>query len=161
MNSQKQSICSRLKRRRRWADVVKWAVLLALIAVSAHVLAQELLPMENVRIPLARYPDGSIHRQLHAGSAAMPERGPILAKDVRVETFTPEGELEMVVEAVDCKYLRREGKVASTQAIKANARGIVLTGKGFKWNIKNERLRILKNVRVEFNRQNTNEKIKK
>jgi hypothetical protein len=161
MNSQKQSICSRLKRRRRWTSGVKWAVLLALIAVSAHVLAQELLPIENVRIPLARYPDGSIHRQLHAGSATMPENGPILAKDVRVETFTPEGKLEMVVEAVDCKYLRREGKVTSAEAVKAEARGIVLTGKGFKWNIKGEQLRVKENVRVEFNRQTTRKKIKK
>ncbi len=143
------------------ADWVKGIALLTFLTVSVHVLARDLLPIENVRIPLARHPDGSIHRQLHAGSATMPEKGPILAKDVRVETFTPEGELEMVVEAVDCKYLRRGGKVTSTNAIKANARGIVLTGKGFKWNIKSEQLRIQENVRMEFNRQSTSEKIKK
>jgi len=135
------------------------AVLLIAAAAGVHVLAQELLPVENVRLPLSRHPDGSVHRQLHASSATMSETGPILAKDVRVETFTPEGKLEMVVEAVQCTYDRNAGTVKSTEAVKAEGRGIELTGKGFKWNVKGEQLRVLGDVRVQFNRQKTNGKI--
>ena len=120
---------------------------------AGWVCGQELLPVQDVRLPLSRYPDGSIHQQLFAASATMSQTGPIRAKEVRVETFDPEGELEMVVESVQCDYDRTKGTVTSTDAIKAKARGMTLTGIGFDWDVKGEQLRVLKDVRLEFNRE--------
>lgn len=106
-------------------------------------------PIENIRIPVERWPDGTIKTQIHAASAQMPEEGgDVLADRLRIEMFTPSGALENLVLAKDCRYNRQNGQAFSEGSVHFEREGVLITGRGFQWNGTDEVVKITSNVRV-------------
>lgn len=129
--------------------------LVALVVGSGLACGQDALPVEDIRLPLERWPNGKVRRQLHAEQARMPAEGPIEASGVRIECFDKDGKLELAVEADDCVLNREAGAADSDGAVRAEAGDMVITGKGFTWSAEDERVVIQSEARVEFYREIT------
>jgi hypothetical protein len=111
---------------------------------------REELPLQDVRIPLTQYEDGTIRTQLRAEGARVPEEGEIWARVVRLEFFDPEGKLESVVEAEDCHYDRKAQWAHSRSRVRIQRGAVTITGRGFDWDAKEERVRIRRDTRVVY-----------
>lgn len=109
--------------------------------------------IENLRLPLEFYEDGTIRRQLKAGIAEVPAKGPIEGKKVRLECFDPAGELELLVISDKCVYDRDSGTATSSDSVRVAARGILISGKGFEWQTDKQTVDLHENCRVVFNRK--------
>lgn len=129
------------------------AVLMASTAVQVATGEQEAPKIENLRLPLEFYDDGTVKRQLQAGIAKVPAKGPIDAKKVKVECFEPSGALQLIMIAEKCRYDREAGTATSSDNVKVTARGIMISGKGFTWESKGQTVELHENCRVVFNRK--------
>lgn len=122
--------------------------------VGSGVLAQdgEAMPIENLRLPLEHYEDGTVKTQFKAAFALVPPKGVIVATNVVIELFLPDGTRDAIVEAEDCRYDREGQTVTSDSRIRMERQGVVISGKGFEWLGARERVRILSVARVSFAR---------
>lgn len=142
-----------------------WTRLFGCVAVTVHVLSgavcvaqdgaepdrePEPLPLQDVRIPLTQYPDGSVKTQLKAEGARISEDGNVEARVIRLEFLTPGGGLEAVVEAEECTFDRESEVARSGSHISIIRRNVLITGRGFEWNAKDEMVKIIKDTRVVF-----------
>ena len=110
-------------------------------------------PIEQLRIPLAVWPDGKVKTQVIAASAQMPEDGgAVQASRIRIEMYRENGELENLVMAQDCRYNREQGVATSESNVHVERDGVLMTGRGFEWNASNEVVKVLTNVRVTLQR---------
>jgi hypothetical protein len=105
-------------------------------------------PVENVKLPLDRYEDGKIKTQLIAGKAKPPIQGDWEAWDVRIEFYSHEGVVESFMTADDCRYNRESGMARSESNVRLEKSDIIITGKGFEWNAKDQIVTIMSNVKV-------------
>jgi hypothetical protein len=106
-------------------------------------------PIENLRIPLEHWPDGTIKTQINAAAARMPdETGDVLADRIRIETFTSAGETENLILAEEGRYNRTNGQASSEGAVHFEREGVLITGRGFQWNGTDEVVKIKSNVKV-------------
>ncbi len=126
------------------------AVLAAAWAVPC--VAQEPLPIENVRLPIESHPDGRIKTQLEAARAWVPASGPIRGEHVVAQIFDEQGATQLVVRAVSIEFDRAAGKATSGDAVEAVGRGVLIQGKGLDWDVSGQVVIIRENARVEFNR---------
>jgi hypothetical protein len=105
-------------------------------------------PVLGVKLALERYEDGKVKTQLIAGKAKPPINGDWEAWEVKIESYTPTGEIESVMTADDCRYSRETGIVKSESNVRLEKEGILITGKGFEWDAKEQIVRILSDVKV-------------
>ncbi|MDP6524717.1 MAG: hypothetical protein QGH15_10895 [Kiritimatiellia bacterium] len=129
------------------------AVLIAFAAVRVATGEQEAPRIENLRLPLEFYDDGTVKRQLQAGVARVPAKGPIDARKVKVECFDRTGALELIMISDKCSYDREAGTAKSSEDVKVAARGLLISGKGFTWESNGQTVDIHENCRVVFNRR--------
>lgn len=119
------------------------------VAVAASTNA----PIENLRIPLAVWPNGKVRTQVNAASAQIPEAdGDVVASRIRIEMFRENGELENLVMAQDCRYNREKGVATSDSNVHVEREGALMTGRGFEWNGSNEVVKVRNNVKVTLQR---------
>jgi hypothetical protein len=110
-------------------------------------------PMENVRFPLEHWPDGKVKTQVIAAEAQMPEEnGDLQASRIRIETYLQDGTLENLVMAQDCRLGKDRQRAESDGAVHLERDGVLVTGKGFVWNGTEQRIKILRDVRVVLQR---------
>ena len=105
-------------------------------------------PVENVTLPLDRYEDGTIKTQLVAGKAKPSENGGWEGTNVRIEFYDETGKIECTVTADDCRYNTETGTARSDANVCVDRGDVVITGTGFEWDSKSEKVKILNNVRV-------------
>ena len=92
-----------------WIDLPARALVAVLwVAVVSASTAQddENLPIENVILPVEVYDDGTVKTRFLAGRARIPAAGPIVATDVKIEFYKPDGQLESRVMADRCRSER-------------------------------------------------------
>jgi len=125
---------------------------LALAAVGGGVAQDEVMPIENLRLPLERYEDGTLKTQVRAGVALVPPEGLIVASNVVVEMFAPDGTLDLRMEAEDCRLDRQQGAADSSSRVRVERGDVTLSGEGFVWSGEKKRVRIKSKARVAFRR---------
>lgn len=119
-------------------------VLVALVALGAGNL------IEDLRLPLGFYEDGSPRMELRAKRATMGDTGPISAEEVTITLLNQDGSEEARVEALDA-VCDRVAKTAESDAEVTMRRGdLELTGKGFTVDAEKKTLHIKHNARVSF-----------
>jgi LPS export ABC transporter protein LptC len=121
----------------------------AFLCVTLWCFADDIIkPIQNLRIPLEFYQSGKVKTELTAGLAKIPPKGDIEATDVKLEFLDPQGNVEGRMVADDCHYDKTNGVAKSESNVKMEKQGTVITGKGFVWNSKDEKITILSNVKV-------------
>lgn len=110
-------------------------------------------PVEGARLPLEYYEDGAIKSQIKAGQARLSENGPIVATDVTVEMFGPDGSLDVIVTTDACRYDRKENRAASDAPVHLKKGHIEIFGKGFVWHGEEQRVEIVSDVKVVLDRK--------
>jgi len=125
----------------------------ALILAVCCLAEDETPPIEDLRLPLDHYENGTVKTQLTAAEARVPETGPIVALGVLVEFFGPLGEVESTMTAKDCKYDRERATAHSESDVRVQKDSVVITGTGFRWEMAEEKVWILNNVRVTFGQE--------
>jgi len=138
---------------RRTKTSARLRMLAAGLALAAGAAAQDdVMPIENLRLPLERYEDGTLKTQVRAGAALVPPEGLIVASNVVVEMFAPDGTLDLRMEAEDCRLDRERGAADSSSAVRVQRGDVKLSGKGFVWSGEKKRVRIKAEARVAFRR---------
>lgn len=132
----------------RWLPAIM-AVWMRCVTVVA---AEDGLPIENLRLPIDHYPDGTIKTQLKAVFARVPPSGAIVASNVVVELFREDASLDAVIRAEKCRYDKEKRIAESESAIRIERNGVIISGQGFEWNGAKERVRILSMAKVLFTR---------
>ncbi len=77
-----------------WADIpVRCLVLVlwAAVAIGADPQAGEDLPIEDVELPIELYDDGTVKTRIRAARAKIPAAGDVIATQVKIEFYTPDG----------------------------------------------------------------------
>lgn len=112
------------------------------------------LPMENIRLPVQLYPDGSLKTEIRAAQASMPQpNGDVVGRNVMVMLYKPGGKtLEGRIWAESCRFNHSKGTADSEGRVRLEREGVCITGQGFDWNAKEEVVRIHNDVRVEMDR---------
>ena len=114
--------------------------------------ADDVMAVEDLRLPIEHYKDGRIKSQLMAGVAKLPERGDIEAWRVKLELYSKDGKLDTQVLTDECRYNRDKGITTSESNVRIEKSGIVITGTGLEWSTEQQLVKILDNVRVVFQR---------
>ncbi len=110
--------------------------------------AQE--PIEDLRVPVAYYPDGTLKTELFAMRAEVLSDGSILASGIVYRVFTTQATVEMTITA-ETAITNHEKQTASSDSGVSMTRGTVqVTGTGFDWSGADETLRIRGDARVSF-----------
>jgi hypothetical protein len=121
----------------------------AFLCAALRCLAGDAIkPIQNLRIPLEYYENGKIKTELMADLATVPPKGDIEASNVRLEFHDLLGNIEALMVADDCRYDKSSGVATSESKVRMEKQGTVITGKGFKWNAKEETVTILSDVKV-------------
>lgn len=120
-------------------------VLVALVALGAGNL------IEDLRLPLGFYEDGSPRMELRAKRATMGDTGPITAEEVTITMLAPDGAVQARVEAHDATCDRTAKTAESDAEVKMTKGDLELTGKGFTVDGEKKTLHIKQNARVSFN----------
>ena len=108
--------------------------------------------VKGVRYALDCYENGQTKTQLTAGSVKS-VGNVVHARDVRVECFTIDNKLDVVILAKECEYSKTDMLVTSKSEIKMIKDGIVLTGTGFKWDGKEQKVDVLTKAKIVFVRK--------
>jgi len=110
------------------------------------------LPIEDVLLPVELYDDGTVKTQIVAGRARIPAAGDIVATQVKIQFFSPDGELESRVMAERCRYDRQRGRATSDSPVRYERKGAVISGVGFEWHAEEAFVKILDKAKVVFRR---------
>lgn len=125
------------------------AIVLATVA-GRSACAQEVMPIEDLRLPLEHYDDGTLKAQLVAGWAKVPPRGAVEATDVRVELYNRDGSLSGTMQVEHCRYDRDTRRVTSDSKVRLERDSVVITGIGMEWDAEQETVRIRRDPKVVF-----------
>lgn len=110
--------------------------------------------MDGVRFPLEVYDDGSLKTMVYAARLGDVMRGGFVeGEDVKFESFTKAGDLDIVIKADNCLYNKKQGIIKSESGIVIEKEGVLITGVGFEWISAEERVRIKSDVKVVFSRK--------
>ncbi|HAS81420.1 MAG TPA: LPS export ABC transporter periplasmic protein LptC [Verrucomicrobia bacterium] len=110
--------------------------------------AQE--PIEDLRVPVEYWPDGTLKAELFAAHAFVQPDQTITASGIVFRVFSTNAVQEMVITAEDAVCRPDREAVSSKTAVSVQRGDVLLTGTGFEWNGTNMTLRILQNVRVSL-----------
>ena len=105
-------------------------------------------PAEGARIPIDWYESGQIKTQLWAEQATATGGGQMNGTGVRVEFYTPAGELEARLLADDCKYDNKKGTASSKSHVYYDRPDVTITGTGFTWKRNETTITILRDAKV-------------
>jgi len=129
------------------AGIVSFMVVLALSGGDG--LAQD-APLGGLRVPLEIHENGQVKTQIKAEKAAVSPDGAIEATEVRIEMFTEEGELELLVEAESCSVDGGKERVTSDGRVRFEREGLEISGRGFEWQAGSQIFKILNEAKVVF-----------
>jgi hypothetical protein len=121
------------------AGILAWCSLQAQLVPGAKV--------RGFRIP--GYDAQNRTNSLLSGAEAIPQpNGQILIKELRVETYHPDGRVDFIVEAPDCAYdlSRRVASSAGPLSARTADGRFAITGEGFRWQQTNSNLIISNSV---------------
>lgn len=140
--------------RRLWSS--GFVFLLCLCCVLFHVSLcfgdDDAMPITDLRLPLEYYEDGTIKSQLRAASAKVSAKGYIEASNIIVEFYSEQGNIELLIKADDCRWSREDRIATSESNVRLEREGVVITGTGFEWNVEEQCVKILDNVKVILKR---------
>lgn len=128
------------------------AVLFLLFGVSTALAQTSDEAMSDLRVALDYYDDGQLKTELFAASALMQPDGHIGATGLVFRCFKQSGETELTIKADNCKCDQNEQMAKSDSKVSMEKEDLKITGTGFVWEGKKERLTLLSNVRVEFSK---------
>jgi hypothetical protein len=139
-------------------SLAKWTFYSAAVLSAACVVPvfsgeekAEIVPgiITQLDLPLEHYPDGSIKTHLVADRAQA--KGSVMEiNGLTVEITKPTGEVETVIEADTCNFDKEQNLAQSDGPISLTHPDLKVTGVGFRWSSKDERIEVLSNVRVEL-----------
>jgi len=112
--------------------------------------------IKELKMTLHRYANGAEKTVLTSREALVPppgEDGEIKGTGVVVYMYTPTGEEEGRIEAAECDYDRVNGTARSSSLVRVRRKGVVITGIGMEWDSETEKVKLLKDVRIEFSRK--------
>lgn len=122
---------------------------LALAALASAAIAQDTLVGQSARG--FRYPEydsqGHLKMELSGDRARVLPKGLIEITGLRM-TFYEQGKTVMQVTTPFCVYDRASGGASSTSAVSITRAELIITGRGFNLDEKNERIQINNDVRV-------------
>lgn len=127
------------------------AAVLLLLAAWAHAQqAGDVQQVTGFRVP--SYDDeGNLTSQMFGDTARIMPDGLVEITELRMEFYSGGGtnrDTEMRVTSPKCLYDRGRGSATSDAPVRIARDNMVVTGVGFTWNGKDERLRILKDSKV-------------
>jgi len=118
--------------------------------VAAAPAAQAQDPIEDLRLPVEYYPDGTLKSELLADLAAVQSNGTIAAHGVVFRLFTSNAVESAVIMADDAVLDRERQTVMSEKAVSMRRDGLRIGGVGFDWSGAESILRIHRHARVTF-----------
>jgi hypothetical protein len=144
------------RRFRLWCGVL--AVGFALLAGGARGAPGQVTsePISGLKMTLHRYANGNPKTILTSRKADVPppgEDGEIRGLGVVVYMYAPTGEEEGRIEAAECYYDRVNGTARSSTLVRVRRQGVEITGTGMEWSSESQKVKLLKDVRIEFSRK--------
>jgi hypothetical protein len=109
-------------------------------------------PVENLALPIDYRPDGRVKALLRAGSALVPPRGYIRARDVTVEMYAADGKLDGVLTAENCIYDRKGQRGYCEGKVRIERAGVTVRGMNLVWLVKEQNAKILSQAEVRVDR---------
>ena len=112
--------------------------------------------VEGLKMTLHRYENGKPKMVLTAREALVPppgQAGEIRGRGVVVYMYAATGEEEGRIEAGECYYDRVNGTARSSSLVRVRRQGVAITGTGMEWSSEEEKVKLLKDVRIEFQRK--------
>lgn len=109
--------------------------------------------IEDLRIPLEHFEDGTVKTEVTATSARIGETGSVIARGLEVRMRNAEGEVVTTITATDCVLDRESRKASSDKRVDVVQKGFRVSGTGFKWNASEEIIHFESDVTVEFDRE--------
>ena len=126
------------------------AMILALMTTGVVLGGVEELSTQTVkgfRVP--EYDDeGKLKSQLSGDFAKYTPNGIIEVTGLKVDMYDKEGAVETTVTAPFCTYDREGGRAGSESEVRIARDNMVVTGEGFFWSAKNERIQIFRKAKV-------------
>lgn len=133
---------------KRYVNRICWFYGVGCVAVTLLLPAQE--PIENLRVPVEYYPDGTLKTELFAERADVLADSTIAASGVTLQMFSTNAVVEATVKVVDVIFQRDQQIATSEKEVEMQHGVLRITGEGCIWNGTNGVLRILRRARVSF-----------
>jgi len=130
--------------------VKRWMFIMAGVAIVGVLQGRAQEPIEDLRVPVEYYPDGTLKSELFAAYAFVQPDQTITGSGVVFRVFSTNGVQDMVITAGDAICRPDRESVLSRTAVSVQRGDVLLTGTGCEWNGTNMTLRILQNVRVSL-----------
>jgi hypothetical protein len=113
----------------------------------------DLRPMQGFQYPIEIHENGKVKTLIVAGEVIPGDpKDAIHARRVRVEFFDEAGRATGLIKVDECRYWRDKGRVESDSDIYLDKDGILITGRGLEWTIKEQRIIIRENVKIVLTR---------
>ncbi len=117
-------------------------------AAIVALLAQE--PIEDLRLPVEYYPDGTLKAELFARRATVHPNATIAASGMVFRVFSTNGAVDVTITADEAEFNREQQSGRSEKAVSIQQGDMLVTGEGFRWRGEDGTLRILRQARVSF-----------
>lgn len=134
---------------RGWRCVWIYACIALMSLLPASLLpAQE--PIEDLRVPMEYYPDGTLKSELLAERAEVLPDETIAASGIVFRVFSTNNVVDMTLKAVDALCRREQQSATSEKAVSMQRGDLTITGEGFVWNGTAGTLLIRRQARITF-----------
>ena len=133
---------------KRYVKQICWIGAGVYAAAIVAVLAQE--PIEDLRLPLEYYPDGTLKTELFASRAIVQPDASITASGIVFRVFATNGAVDVTITAKDAECSRERQAGWSEKAVSMRQGDMLVTGEGFMWNGEDGTLRIRRQARISF-----------
>ena len=112
------------------------------------------MPVENMTVPIAHHPNGSVRALLKAGRALIPatDSGYVRAQDVVIELYDMARVLEGIFIADNCFYDRATAAGYCDGKVRIERKGVHVKGVNMVWNLNDHSAKILTQPEVRFDR---------
>lgn len=118
--------------------------------MAAVILAAAQEPIEDLRVPVEFYPDGTLKTELFATRASVLPDAMIAASGIVFRVFTTNALVDVTIKADDAVCSRERQAASSDKAVSLQRGGLLITGEGFDWDGTKSTLRIRRRARVSF-----------
>jgi hypothetical protein len=75
--------------------------------------------------------------------------------DLKIETYTDDGDVDMLITSPRCVYDRKSGSARSKSALRVAREGMVLTGEGYTWDAATQRFTVYEKAKLVIKRDKT------
>ncbi len=133
---------------KRYVNGIAWVCACAGMATSLVVMAQD--PIEDLRVPMEYYADGTLKSELLASRAEVLADETIAASGLVFRVFTTNALVDITIKATDALCNRQQQTATSEKAVEMQRGELRMTGEGFVWNGTNGTLRIRRQARITF-----------